>query len=467
MKSEKRGKNKYFYWMVAVLLIVGILVGCYPSNLNWNSVKFWKNAKQGQAMDDKAVARFLSQIRVRPGNPDAHYNLASYYQERGLYREAIAEYDKVVRIDPNYIKAYNGKGICHDQIGEHDEAIACFKRAVALDGTLEYVWNNLCYSYYLKGNYQEAVAACEQAVSINSRNIRIRNNLAMVLAMSGQYERAFKEFTAAGGGDKTYAHLKMAAIYHDKAMFAKAYENYQAAQKLTPESDTARKGIIASREMLKIAEAASKQADSAQKQVETMDLPAADYAALRSTSHVLDEKKAAEEYVFAQKLFEKGAFTEAAQHFEQSLTYNPSLKSANKGMAAAEALAKIDAAPSTRSVAAKKGQNGYRDNTSFAFERVGIEISNGNGKRHMARDVGKYLRKNGFNVVSLSNARHFKHESGSIVYEKDYKNVAEAISASIPELTEMKEVNKSPRSNIKVKVVIGKDLVSSREQYRN
>jgi len=460
-------KNKYFYWLATILLVLTMLVGCYPANVSWSSLKFWQTAKQGQAMDEKAVARFLSQIRVRPGNPDAHYNLASYYQERGLYREAIAEYDKVVRIDPNYIKAYNGKGICHDQIGEHDEAIACFKRAVTLDGTLEYVWNNLCYSYYLKGNYQEAVTACEQAVSINSGNIRIRNNLAMVLAMSGQYERAFKEFTVAGGGDKTYAHLKMAAIYHDKAMFAKAYEHYQSAQTLTPDSETARKGLIASREMLKIAEAVSKQSDAAKEQAETMNLPTAAQAAIKSTSNVLDEKKAAEEYVFAQKLFEKGAFTEAAQHFEQSLTYNPSLKSANKGMTAAEALAKIDAAPSTKNVAVGKSQNGYRDKTSYAFERVGIEISNGNGKRHMARDVGKYLRKSGFNVVSLSNARHFKHESGSIIYEKDYKNVAEAISASIPQLTEMKEVNKSPRSNIKVKVVIGKDLVSSREQYRN
>lgn len=420
-------------------------------------------------MDDKAVARFLSQIRLRPGNPDSHYRLASYYQDRGLYREAIAEYKKVIMIDPTYIKAHNGKGICHDQIGEHDEAIACFKSAVALDASQEYLWNNLCYSYYLKGNYQEAVAACEQAASINAGNIRIRNNLAMVLAMSGQYERAFKEFSVAGGGDKTYAHLKMAAIYHDKAMFTKAIEHYQTAQRLNPESETARNGLIASSELLRIAEAAKSQDESEKKHAEKSDQQVAKNAIMKTAGNpVIDEKKAVEEFAFARKLYEEGAFKEAARSFERSYTLNPSLKSASNSMAAAEALAKIAAAPSQKTiVSATDRKNSYKIGEPIVQGRVGIEVANGNGKRHMARDIGKYLRKKGFNVVNLSNARHFNYDSGSIVYEKEYKNVAEAIAARIPQLSEMKELDKSTRSNVKVRVVIGKDLVASREQYRN
>jgi len=467
MTPAKRHGKTWLCLLIAACFLI-ILVGCYPSNVSWNSLKFWQGAKQGQTMDDKTMARFLSQIRVRPGNPDAHYNLASYYQERGFFREAIAEYKKVIMIDPGYIKAHNGKGICHDQIGEHDEAIACFKRAVALDTSQEYVWNNLCYSYYLKGNYREAVAACEQAVTLNTGNLRIRNNLAMVLAMSGQYDRAFKEFIIAGRGDQSYAHLKMAAIYHDKAMFAQAIEHYRAALKLNSESEAAQKGLIASNELLRIAEAAKIQADSDKGQAEAIDTPVANHVIMKTAGDEIDKKGAVEEYAFARKLYEQGSFKEAVRHFERSLTLDPRMKSANRGMAAAKALEKIAAAPSTKNMASKTDRNNiYRDNASILFERIGIEVSNGNGKRHMARDMGKYLRKKGFNVVSLSNAPHFNYDSGRILYEKDYKNVAEAIAARIPQLSIMKEVDKSTRSKVKVRVVIGKDLLALREQYRN
>jgi len=468
MKPAKAKQIKLVCGLAAATLAAALLFGCHPAGFNWSSFTFRPGTQQGQAMDDRAVAHFLSQIRVRPGNAEAHCNLASYYQERGLYREAIAEYNKAILIDPTDIRAHNGKGICLDQTGEHDGAVASFKRALALDATQEYLWNNLCYSYYLKGNYQEAVAACEQAVSINGRNIRIRNNLALVLAMSGRYDRAFTEFTAAGGGDKSYAHLKLAAVYYDKAMFAKAFEHYNAAQALNPESTVARDGLAAAREMIKIADAAKIHDDAEKNAAEKAGTLTAQSAVVPADATKVTPREAAEEFAYAGKLYDQGAFEKAARHFERSLALEPRLKSADRGLAAAAALEKIAAAPSTKRMGkAGSSQSDYRSAAAVIPQRAGIEITNGNGKRHMARDIGKYLRKSGFNVVSLSNARHFKHESGSIIYEKDYKSVAEAIAAGIPQLTDMQEVEKLPRSDVKVRVLLGKDLLTMRDRYRN
>jgi tetratricopeptide (TPR) repeat protein len=467
MTPAKRDGKTCLYRVVVAFLFV-VLVGCYPSNMSWNSLKFWQTPKQGKAMNDKAVARFLGQIRARPDNPDSHFRLASYYQERGLYREAIAEYSKVIMINPTYIKAYNSKGICHDQVGEHQEAISCFEKAITLDDGLDYVWNNICYSYFLQGHYEKAIAACEKAVSLNSGNIRMRNNLAMVLGMAGYYERAFREFETASGGDKIYAHLKMASIYNDKAMFAKAVEQYKVALSLNPKSEAAQKGLIASGELVRIADAAKIQDESNKRAAEKANKQTGENAIMKTAGTVLDETKAVEEFAFAQKLYEEGAFKEAFRHFEQSYTLNPRLNSATKGMAAAEALTKIAEAPSRKTmISTTDRKSTYNGSEPSVSGRVGIEVSNGNGKRHMARDIGKYLRNKGFNVVSLSNACHFNYDSGSILYEREYKNIAEEIAERIPQLSEIKEVDKTTRSNVKVMVIIGKDLVAVRQHYRN
>ena len=50
----------------------------------------------GGSKTDSNLSEFFSSIRPSPGNPDSHYLLAGYYQERGQHREAISEFKKVL-----------------------------------------------------------------------------------------------------------------------------------------------------------------------------------------------------------------------------------------------------------------------------------------------------------------------------------------------------------------------------------
>ena len=462
-----RDKRRFLKTVSMVTLLVFFhmtISSCSMFNSNWANLKFWSKNKQ-TAMDEKDVNRFVAKIRIRPGNPESHYLLACYHQERGKHREAISEFAKVLFIDSSHVKAYNGKGISHDRLGEYAMAEESYRLALSLDPKLDYVWNNLGYSYVLRGEYAEAVVAFQKALDLNEKEGRIRNNLAMAHAMAGDYGKASSEFERAGGADRSYASLKMASIYYEKAMFAQAIESYRAALALNPSSDAAKRGLEASEGLLQIAQAAVVHKEMEQKralQEEALTDPVIDGVIAAAQT---DEKSALENYQAAVRLYEKGAFQEAKKQFTLALSENPSLASARKGLIASEALARISDASSVR----KDHVDTLKEMAAGSTRKgrtIGIEVSNGNGASHMARDIAEYLKAKGFAVVRLTNADSFNHAEGSIVYEKEYEELAGQIAGAIPHIKDVKKTGKLDRPNVKVKVVVGKDLVSHREEFR-
>ncbi len=49
-----------------------------------------------------------------------------------------------------------------------------------------------------------------------------------------------------------------------------------------------------------------------------------------------------------------------------------------------------------------------------------IEVSNGNGVRHMAGRIGKHLSINGFRIARLTNTSHFNYPETRIFYHKGH-----------------------------------------------
>jgi len=90
--------------------------------------------------------------------------------------------------------------------------------------------------------------------------------------------------------------------------------------------------------------------------------------------------------------------------------------------------------------------------------RVKIEVSNGNGVRHMARRVGNYLRDKGFILINLSNASHFNHDGTSIYYAKGYLREAYRLSQELPGFQSLEEVPVIRNKNAKISILIGRDL---------
>jgi len=458
--KEERKFLKIIVSLTLITLCFITIANCTMFNTNWSNFKFWSSKEQAATVDDNSINLFIGKIRTHPRKSDSHLLLASYYQERGKHKEAIDEYNKVLSIDPSCVRAYNGKGISYDKLGEYAAAVENYQKALTLNPKLDYVLNNLGYSLILQSNYETAVETFRKACLINGKDNRIRNNLALAYAMAGHYDQALMEFEKAVNGDKTYAHLKLAYIYYEKAMFKQAAEHYRLVLQLNPSSDTAKRGLEATHELLKIEAAAARQKGQEEEHM------------ISSATAVVppskDEAKAMDYYQKAKNLYEKGFIKEAKQHYYRALTLNPALDVARKGWEATLALERIEEAPSQTNIATKTSTSEVKEVISTnLLQDTGIEICNGNGKRHMARQIATYLQAEGYNVVRLTNARHFNYDKGSIYYEKNYRDMAFDIAAKIPQITAMNEMTKSGRLNVKVKVLLGKDLILNKKNNQN
>jgi hypothetical protein len=96
-----------------------------------------------------------------------------------------------------------------------------------------------------------------------------------------------------------------------------------------------------------------------------------------------------------------------------------------------------------------------------------IEVSNGNGIRLMARDVSRHLEKRGSNIGKLSNAESFSQEKTIVYYCDGYLAHAHRIAEELPGWSELKQVQTLRNPDIKIRLLIGKDLVPFREIFDN
>jgi tetratricopeptide (TPR) repeat protein len=359
---------------LAVVLIGGlILSGCSTFKNTAHYLGLGEPDAPRYAVTHQQLVDFVSGIRPVRGNPDAHYRLAGYYLERGLYREALDEYQKVTAIDPAYIKAYNGMGIVYDALKDYGRAAQAYEMALSINPSLVYVYNNLGYSRILAGDYDAAIAVLEKAAVLEGATSRIHNNLGKAYALKRQFDRALTEFEQAG--DKVRAHFNVAQLY-----------------------------------------------------------------------------------------FQAGMISEARNHYTDALRLDPGYVGAQKGMVACNLMV----SPHMEAQSAKSQQaKVHSEKTAADLKDARVEISNGNGIRHMAKNAGKYLRGKGFNVVRLTNAKNFNNDNAGVYYQEDYKAAALLLAKKIPGVHRVKRMTTSNRSDIHIKVLLGKDIVSYKKIFEN
>ena len=76
-----------------------------------------------------------------------------------------------------------------------------------------------------------------------------------------------------------------------------------------------------------------------------------------------------------------------------------------------------------------------------------------------------FLTENKFKVVRFTNADNFNHEESQIFYKKGYQNTAAQINQEVPVSLNQQEVKNFDRPNIKVKLLIGKDVIPYKKNF--
>jgi len=377
-----------------------LLIGCSTAGtFSW--LKFLKPPPVRSEFTDYDVIKFVSTIRPTRGNPDSHYLLARYYQKKGMHKEAIEEFKKIIAMAPLYKKAYNGLGVSYNQLGYFLEAIESYQSALSVDPKLDYVLNNLGYTYLKQGNYEAAVKALEQAIALDSNNMRIRGNLGLAYNRSGLHEKALEKSKVAVNETTAY--------YNDDEKQNLTSPESNPYQTLTKDKEG--EGVSHSRVFK------------------------TNYGKPLSATRKNDDVSK----IYSQE--------ENLKLFISQLISQDS---------------------NVQEIVNTSGRNEFKkDNliqseiliNDHSLNKFGIEISNGNGVNRMAKRLSKYLNDKGYHVVRLTNAANFNHEKTVISYQKDYENEAHEIEQQIPGNYALEKVVSHERPHVKLKIIIGKDIV--------
>ncbi|UCF85089.1 MAG: tetratricopeptide repeat protein [Desulfobacteraceae bacterium] len=193
-----------------------LMTGCSTIQNLFSRLPGWSQEVRERALSGTETERHL--IRVRPfEDPDHYYKKACFFQQRRKHRIAIKAFTRVVMIDPTHVKAYNGLAISYDLLGDFRNARTAYKEALKIDPNADYVLNNLGYSYILQGDFDSAIENFEKALKLHPENVRYHNNLGLAYAKKGLHDMAIAEFRKTG--DQATANFNLAKIVKEEGDF--------------------------------------------------------------------------------------------------------------------------------------------------------------------------------------------------------------------------------------------------------
>ncbi|MEY2858904.1 MAG: hypothetical protein RLZZ74_3217 [Cyanobacteriota bacterium] len=283
IKHKSRFRGLYKYFLIAPILILGIVIGMaqwaqrvailefYKGDLKLEANQFqqaieyydnglkklpntrgqvrnfeqvWlKKAKAQRQLNDYQGALQTCSTALRRYQSPQLWNckaLTLYSLER--YDAAIAAYDQSIKIEPQNIWLWNNRGEAYTGMMEYDRAIADFKKAVQLDPNRSFVpWNNLGKVYYQQKKYQQAMEAYNEALAIKPEYLPALIGLGNTQKASKLYDQAANSYNQALAIDPEYyeAWYGKGSVAEYLTQYNTAREYYQKAVELKPDWEAA------------------------------------------------------------------------------------------------------------------------------------------------------------------------------------------------------------------------------------
>lgn len=411
----------------------------------------------------------FKKIETNPVEAESHYLMGCQFQKQKKHAWAIEEFQAAVQKNPAYVEAYNRLGVSYDLVGDFDQALAAYEAALGIDSEVDYVHNNMGYSYLLQKRFDLAVASFKKAVALNAGNIRYRNNLALAYAKSGEEEAALAVVKTEDDAAET--HSRMARVYYRDGEYEKAETYYAKAARLKPKDPETEKGLAAAANLAAIYAHRNpipqepKPRDTEPQQVvpnrydedgfyTVPATPVDDYDGTDIVVVNIEESDFRGEIQVAEAPGEIPLVATAGKVDEKIEEEQAPLM-----------LSSLQ--PLDESMVKEMLTDGLEDFGAGDQKRVMMEISNGNGVRHMAKQVGHFLTEKSFVLMYLSNADHFNYDRTTIYYTNGHLDEAFQLSRKLPGEQFIQQVAVIREGNADISILIGKDLVPYRETLQD
>ena len=451
------------------------------------------------------------------GQVESYYRAACSYQNKNQHRRAIEEFEMVLGEDHAHAKAFNGMGVSYDQLREFKKAAGCYEAALRIDPGLDYVYNNLGYSLLMQGHVDGAIAAFRNAIALNNGNGRYHNNLGIAYSQKGEIQLAQAEFKQGRSGEEIVSE-QLVEVAKDKsddtwvrpaasvprittatvqkevrpveqkdlltsvaALLKEQSVKQQPSQPVdTPVVFTEEKVAVKAKSNDPPLVAALPREQSVKQQPsQSVDIPvvlAEDKVVVKAKSNdpspvdnllIANEVKASD--VTPTQQTRSVAKAVAAPHVPAEKVTplprrEPEAQNLPQPMPEPLVASKSMVVPVERNInPAQPGPDIAMSAPTITPESaekvIAIEVANGNGGYHTAKNWGAYLLEKGQRVSRVSNADNFHYQRTVVYYRDGYLQEAYQLAKQIPLYQNMKMVNEFENPQINIKVVIGEDMV--------
>ena len=408
-------KDFVFHLAIFIFFLISVFTSC--STVLYQRNRDGSGGFGGAQIPQSDLMQFATTLRPHTQEPETLYQQARHFQNINKHQLALAALEETILADPKSTRAYNAMGVSYDCLQDFRRAVLAYKHALALDPNFADGYNNLGYSYFLQGKLDDALKAFKEAINRQPRNSKYRNNLALAYAKKGDYDRAFAEFRVAG--NEARAHYNIAQVYYQTGDFEKARHHLDQASTIAPDMQLTKTGLLASAALADIARTPADNASG---------VP-------HNTLPYLVEID-----------------TAGKKKLRYKIAAASSVSGAPLGPAEEKGIRPSNRHLQPRDLAADPVE-------SKILTEAEVEVANGNGVNRMASRVGTYLASKGLHVTRYTNADHFNFNNTKIYYHDDYLQDAFDVAKHIPGLQNMEKCTRFNRENIKIKVVLGKDLV--------
>ena len=319
------------------------------------------------------------QMSVRHGMEDAQaqYQLGRYYQGQGRNQLAEKAYRRVLAVDPEHTGANNALASILAADGQLEEAARRFEQLLSRAPASAYLHNNVGYALHLQGRHAEAVAQLQRALALDPGFERAWANLesaaraagmADVVALAARRGAPSSPPIAVATSHPAPIDAAPLALSHDLPHFPKAGDRMLAA---TP--GEARPGP----------------------QPDATPMPT-----FAREGIAMPIAEVGEPASLAPAVLSTAVVSEAA-----------TIVSRSEPMAEQPTLLRV-------------GLTRAHDVVIDAR----LEISNGNGVRHLAGRVGERLKAAGLDVRRVTNYHSFSLSESRLEYRRGYESQARALA---------------------------------------
>jgi tetratricopeptide (TPR) repeat protein len=202
-----------------------------------------KVSKKGST--EKSIEDAQDQVRQRPNDPDAHFNLGKAYFLSDQYQEAIKPFKEAITSNPGYSFAYYALGASYFKLGQYQKAINSYKKATQINPTDAHSHEELGIVYSNQGQYKKAITSLKEAIRLEPNKEKAYFFLGEAYHYNNQFQEAIfslKEGLRLNPNDAS-AYTQLGRSYNKLKRYEEAIDSFNEAIRIDPNNYNAHNNL--------------------------------------------------------------------------------------------------------------------------------------------------------------------------------------------------------------------------------